>query len=216
MKTHSTAQYLKWFLFAAVMVGSFFVPMASQKAKAEGVARAGYTNGFNEQFSGNPSNWTIFSGSWLYGGGTVRGIGRTNDFGEIYFKQAAYSNFDYQVRMKRTGCATCSNTLTFRDTGTNAGYFGYSKDGYYYIGAKFGSSYPMWKNWTPSSAIVKGGYNTLRVVATGNTYVFLINNKTVSTMVKSGLSSGVVGVRHYSIVSGGNYLDVDWAVLARK
>ena len=213
MKTHSAAQYLKWFLFAAVMVGSFFVPMASQKAKAEGVARAGYANGFNEQFNGYPSNWTIFSGSWLYGGGTVRGIGRTNDSGEIYFKQAAYSNFDYQVRMKRTGCSNCSNQLTFRDSGTNAGFFGYSNNGYYFISAKFGSSYPFWKNWTRSSAIVNGGYNTLRVIATRNTYVFLINNKTVSTMVKSGLSSGVVGVRHFSFVPSGNYLDVDWAVL---
>ena len=216
MKTHSTTQYLKWFLYAAVMVSSIFVPMSAHKAKAEGVPRAGYANGFNEQFNGYPSNWTIFSGSWLYGGGTVRGIGRTNDFGEIYFKQAAYSNFDYQVRMKRTGCAGCINNVTFRDTGTNAGYFGYNNNGFYSIEAKIGSYYYKWRNWTPSSAIVKGGYNTLRVVAKGNSYVFLINNKTVSTMVKSGLSSGVVGVELYSVVSGGNYLDVDWAVLARR
>ena len=35
MKTHSTAQYLKWFLYAAMMVSSFLVPMSTKTAKAE-------------------------------------------------------------------------------------------------------------------------------------------------------------------------------------
>ena len=218
MKSHSTAQHIKWLLLAVVLVCSFFVPMSAKSAKsakAEGVARAWYANGFNEQFNSYSWNWT-FWGDWYFGSGIVRGYGQTNDFGEIYFDQAMYTNLDYQVRMRRTGCASCSNTLTFRDTGTNAGYFGYTNTGYYYIQAKIGSNYYNWKNWTPSSAIVRRGYNTLRVVTIGNLYVFLINNKPVSTMVKNGLTSGYVGVQHFSYEPGGNYLDVDWAVLVKR
>jgi hypothetical protein len=78
---HSTAQYVKWLLLAIVLVCSFFVPMESQKATAEGPARAGYLSTFNEQFSGYPSNWTVFRGRWTYGGGVVRGMGMAVNWG---------------------------------------------------------------------------------------------------------------------------------------
>jgi len=63
---------------------------------------------------------------------------------------------------------------------------------------------------------LKGGYNTLRIVAIGNTYDFLINNKLIVSHVITGLSSGNVGVSFYSNQITGNTLDVDWAVLNRR
>ena len=212
MKKHSTAQYLKVLLFTALIVCSFFVPMSAKTAKAEGVARAGSANVFNEQFTYYPRNWTVGNGSWAYGSGFLRGYGMYDDSGEIWYR-AGYTNFEYQVRMRRVGCSDCSNSIKFRDIGSKSGYFGYTNSGYFYVMARFGSDWKVWRDWTRSSAISRGGFNVLRVSTAGNNYWFYTNNRLVAYVLKSGLSSGVVGIEHYSQTPSGNFIDVDWAVL---
>jgi hypothetical protein len=216
MKQHSRVQHAKWLLIVLVLVCSFFVPMSAQTAKAEGEARAGYANGFNEQFTRGASNWLIGAGRWTYGGGFVNGYGMYDDFGELWFRQSAYRNFDYEVRMKRVGCRECGNSIKFRDTGQNSGYFGYTNTGYFYIAAGFGSVWQDWMDWTFTTAIRRGDFNVLRVVASGNNYSFYINKRLVAYGNMSGLSSGVVGIEHYSEFPGGNILMIDYAVLKRR
>jgi hypothetical protein len=213
MNQHSTIHYLKILLFTALVVCSFFVPMSAQTAKAEGDARAGNFSAFNEQFSGYPSNWTVFKGNWTYGGGVVRGLGKSYDWGEIYYRRSTYRNLDYQVRMRRVGCSNCANSIRFRDSGSFSGVFSYTNSGSYTIGKEVGTNWQSWINWQPTSAIYRGGWNTLRVKAVGDTYWFYINNRLVASGYKSGLNSGFVGIQHYSYTSAGNFLDVDWAVL---
>lgn len=213
MKQLCTVQHLKILLFTALIVCSFFVPMSSQTAKAEGVARAGYLSAFNEQFSSYPSNWNIFRGRWTYGGGVVRGLGTANGWGEIYYRRMTYRNLDYQVRMRRVGCHDCANSIRFRDSGVFSGAFSYTNSGSFTIGKEVGTSWQSWINWQATYAINRGGWNTLRVRAIGDTYWFYINNRLVASGYKSGLSSGFVGIQNYSDVARGNFLDVDWAVL---
>jgi hypothetical protein len=59
--------------------------MSAQTAKAEGVARASYVNGFNEQFTSGAANWAILSGVWTFGSGFLRGNGTKNGNSQVYF-----------------------------------------------------------------------------------------------------------------------------------
>ena len=216
MNEHNTAQQMKWLLFALVLVCSFYVPMSAQKAKAEGVARAGYESGFNEQFTTSASNWDIVNGKWTYDSGFLRGNGVKAGWSSVYFSKAFYTNIDYQVRMRRTGCPNCYNQIYVRGAGSKNVYFGYTNTGAYTIGACTESKCTTWKNVTNTTSIVQGGYNTLRMAAAGNLYKFYINNKLVYSVTKSGWSSGWVGIDFFSWVTAGNRLDVDWAVLNKK
>jgi hypothetical protein len=216
MNKHSTAQQWKWLLFAIVLVCSIYVPMSSKTAKAEGVARVGYTSGFNDQFTTSASNWGILSGKWTYGSGILRGNGVKNGYTNIFFSKAQYANFDYQVRMRRTGCPNCANTIYVRANGSKNVYFTYANTGSYTIGACTASSCTIWEDWTATTSIVQGGYNTLRIVAVGNLYKFYINNQLESFGTASGWTGGYVGIKFFSWVTAGNTLDVDWAILNKK
>jgi hypothetical protein len=70
------------------------------------------------------------------------------------------------------------------------------------------------QGWTASAAIVKGGWNTLKVVAVGSSLKFYINNVLVYSGVDSSLSTGMVGFSMYrDNTSTGNALYVDSASL---
>ncbi len=221
MKTHSTAQYLKWVLFVALIVCSFFVPMASEKAKAEGVGRAGYANGFNDQFTANNGNWGSWSGSsWSYKAGVIRGIGQKDKLSGLEFTKAQYANLEYQAKMKRIGCATCVNRLYIRSTAVGWIYYGYTNTGQFYVESCNSVSCTMWQSFKASNKIVKGGFNTLKVLAVNNSYKFYINNSMVYSRTVTGpltlIKTGYVGVGFYSTSAVGNSLDVDFAILVKK
>jgi hypothetical protein len=95
-------------------------------------------------------------------------------------------------------------------------YFGYDNTGWYRVYACSGGSCTTWKNWTATTAIIRGGYNVLRVVAIRDTYQFYINNKLMTQGRASGFTSGFVGITFFSWVTAGNYLDIDYAILGRK
>ena len=70
------------------------------------------------------------------------------------------------------------------------------------------------KGWTESPAIVKEGWNVLKVEAEGNTFRFYINGTKVWQGSKSGLATGRVGISMYTDTSStGNDFRVDWAKL---
>jgi hypothetical protein len=217
---HSTAQHIKWLLIAVVLVCSFFVPISAQKAKAEGVARASYVNGFNDQFTANNGNWASWSGSWSYKAGVVRGLGQKDKTSGIEFTKAQYSNFEYQVRMKRVGCATCTNELYIRSSTVGTIYYGYTNSGFFTIYSCNSVSCFTWQSFKASPKIIKGGFNTLKVLAINNNYQFYINNSLVSSGTVSGpltlMKKGYVGIDFYSASATGNSLDVEFAILVKK
>jgi hypothetical protein len=175
-----------------------------------------YPSGFNEQFTKSASNWSVSRGTWMYGGGILRGYGVKNGHPKIFFSKAQYANFDYMVRMRRTGCTNCANEIVFRASSTKAVYFGYNNYGYYSITACGSSGCTAWKRATATTAIIPGGFNVLRVVAVGDYYEFYINNKLMARGRAGGFTSGYVGIDFFSWVTAGNYLDVDYAILSRK
>jgi hypothetical protein len=213
---HSSKHVLVWLqrmIIIALVIA--FTQTAPVSATPQGLARD-YPAGFNEQFTSSASNWGISSGRWSYGGGLLRGNGVKNGFSKVMFSKATYANFDYMVKMRRTGCPNCSNTLVFRSTSRGALYFGYNNMGSYSIYACTTGGCTPWKKWTATTAIIQGGYNVLRVVTVGNTYQFYINNKLMTQGTGMGFSSGYVGMEFFSWVTAGNYLDIDYAILNKK
>lgn len=181
-----------------------------------------YLRGFTEQFTSSPVNWGVIKGRWTYGGGYIKGTPVTsNSWSNVYFKSGTYSTLDYMVKMRRTGCSTCSTGLAVRGGGSvyadgswsNGVFFVYSNNGYFAIFKKISGRTTMLKNWSPSSKIVNGGWNTIRVTAAGNTYKLYINNAFMAQVIDSSRTIGSVGIHMYSSTISGNAVQADWAFL---
>ena len=184
-------------------------------AQPKSVAK--FATGFNDQFSLFNTNWVATSGSWNISTGFLRGVATANkSFSQAYFAQAQYENQDFQVRMRRTGCGTCANGIFVRSTKDGTVRFKYTNSGEYAIEKCGASSCTFIEPFTPHFAVLKGGYNTLRVVAVGNRYDFLINNKLVASHVITGRSYGYAGVSFHNNLITGNTFDVDWAVMSNR
>ena len=202
------------FVLAMIVMSVALLP-ASAQANAV-VAPRDYPSGFNDQFTNSASNWGIIAGRWTYGGGVLRGNGIKNGWSKVVFSKSTYANFDYMVKMRRTGCSNCPNQIILRNTGNGAVYFGYDNTGWYRVYACSGGRCATWQDWTATTAIIPGGYNVLRVVAVRETYQFYINNRLVTQGRATGFTSGYVGITFFSWVTAGNYLDIDYAILTRK
>ena len=160
------------FLIVVILICSWFIPVFATSAKAAPSSPSGFANGFNEQFTNSASNWYIAQGTWSYGSGKIHGNGLDNDYSEVYFNRANYKNFDYQVKMKRIGCASCANYIYFRSTSTTSVVFRYTNSGYFRVDS-YDGSYGTWQDWKASSAIIKGGYIAHKFMS----FVFLSRQK---------------------------------------
>ena len=181
-----------------------------------------FLRGFAEQFTKAPVNWGYTSGRWTYGSGFVYGRSVTNNsWSGFVFTSATYPTLDYAVKMKRAGCVTCSVGVTVRGSGpvaadgtwANGVHFLYANNGYFLIYKTVSGRSTILKNWSPSSKIVNGGWNTIRVTAVRNTYKMYINNAFVAQVIDSSRTNGYVGMQMFSSTASGNLLTVDWAIL---
>jgi hypothetical protein len=176
---------------------------------------------FNSSFNGASSGWSSVTGSWsVYNSAYYRSAGLANT-GASAKRSGKYGDVTFEVRMKRSGtCTTCSNRLIIRGNpsslfSTNwwkpAYYFQYANDGSFSIYEATSSSATVaLKAWTAHSAIVKNGWNTLKVVAVGSSLKFYINGTLVWTVTDSTLRVGQVGFGFYRDASAGVLL-VNWA-----
>ncbi len=91
--------------------------------------------------------------------------------------------------------------------------FQYSNSGYFSVFeiTSTGAAIAL-KDWTSSTAIVKNGWNTLKVRAYGSSLKFYINDILVWSGSDPTLLSGQVGFGFYRDVTAGTLL-VDWAKL---
>lgn len=207
---------MRRFLILFVVASTLLFPVAAFPQ-----ARS-FLRGFTEQFTSNPVNWGVIKGRWTYGGGYIRGTPVTsNAWNNVFFRSGTYSTLDYSVKMRRTGCATCSTGVAVRGGGSvysdgswsNGVYFMYSNSGYFVIFKTVAGRSTILKNWSPSSRIVNGGWNTIRVTAVGNTYKMYINNMFMAQVVDPSRTTGSVGIHMYSSAVSGNSVQVDWALL---
>ena len=184
---------------------------------------ADVTGGFSSPFTSNAEGWMMHKGLWNLESSnyftTVGVAGKASSISHLN----DYSTLTYEVRMKRTGCTGCANVIIIRGNPVldsvgwwNTEYtLNYTNTGLFSVWRDYYGSYTPLKNWTSTTAIVKGGWNTLKVIADGPSLYFYINNVLVWTGSDSTYSSGRVGIGMYrNSSSTGNKLYVDWAQLS--
>lgn len=179
--------------------------------------------GFNSQFTSNAAGWSAVKGAWsILSPGYYRALGLVNYWSSIVHT-GNYPTLDFQARVKRLGCSTCSNRLMIRGKTTplSATYGWSSAYSFQYVNDKY---FSVWKNvngvsteiktWTYYASINPNGWNTLRVTAKNSTLKFYINGMLVWTGTDTSLTNGQVGIGMYrDAASTGNNFYVDWAKL---
>jgi hypothetical protein len=177
-------------------------------------------NGFDSQFTSNYDGWAKHRGKWkLRKTNYFVTTGKDNMFSSIGYNSQYYP-VEFEARMKRAGCTSCSNNIVIRGTGTKFTAAGDWKNSYTFQDTNNGN-YSVWKinkfaitalqGWTSSSAINKGGFNTLKVIAKGKNMQFFINGTLVWSGSDSDLKAGRVGIQMYRYLLDGDKLTVDWA-----
>jgi hypothetical protein len=179
--------------------------------------------GFSSTFNGSSAGWSPVYGAWSVGPAYYQTNGAAGVWSSA--KHASvYSDFTYQAKVKRAGCTTCSNGLVIRGKPTKLTSIKNWKASYLFLYTNSGS-FSVWresatgtetalKGWTASTAILKKNWNTLKVIASGSSLKFYINNKLVWSGSDSTFSSGQVGIMMYRDASStGNTLFADWAKL---
>lgn len=193
-----------------------------QGAFVDDVVVWGYDSGFSSNFNTKHTGWSVLRGNWKHASGkyyTTTGI--ANKWSSINQTGNHYT-FDYRVKMRRTGCTDCSNTIMA--TGTpktllangrwkSAYLFSYTNTGYYSVWKVNGKTETALKNWAYSGKIKKGGVNTLRVVDKGARLEFYINGTRVWYKNETSLTGTKVGIGMFGGGATGERLYVDSAVL---
>jgi len=184
--------------------------------------------GFSSNFNLNHSGWTALSGTWEHFNDTVFGTkGVPGELASIA-RIGKFADFTFEARMKRVGCTYCANRLVVRSridlpSGFDFApsfFFQYTiedpgKDGMFSVfKIKADGTAVAVQGWTPTVAVNKYGWNTLKVEAVGSYYHFYINGTIVWEGARSGLSTGRVGISMYTdMTSTGDDFRVDWARL---
>jgi hypothetical protein len=181
--------------------------------------------GFDSQFNGSINGWgtmgtvTMDVNSKYLSTGGVAGY-----WAQAYRKTGTFSNFEYTVLMKRLYDKHSANCVFVRmGTGLvksknywNPGYaFCYQGYGMYAIFKRSSTVETKIQGWTLTPAVIIMGWNTLKVVATGTSFKFYINDTFVKSFTDSFRSDGYVGVGMYDSGVARDQLRVDWATLTK-
>jgi hypothetical protein len=208
-------------LFAFMLGGSSASATheATAEFQADGV-RGGPA--FYSTFDGTSTGWSAVKGVWnIYLSNYYRSNGVFNAVGSAKHSWT-YDNFLYQVRMKRNGSGYLSNNITIRGNPNSLNASNYWKPSYIFQYRNDGD-FSVWeitstgtsialKNWTNSSKIVKNGWNTLAVRASGSSLKYYINGGLVWSGSDTSLTSGAVGFGFSRDELPGTLL-VNWARL---
>lgn len=161
---------------------------------------------FTNDFASSAGGWSAVSGTWalnLLGqyatGGVTNGWATAKNSGK-------FGDVTFQATMTRTGGpANLANRIVIRGNPAillggvwNPSYsFQYANNGSYSVYKTVGGVTTALAPWAASAAIVKGGANTLKVVAVGSSLKFYINGLLVWSGTDSSLQVGQVGVGYY-------------------
>ena len=182
-------------------------------------------SGFNSQFDGHAAGWVVHSGEWAVTGNYLFSFVLPQDRSSVSYNKS-FTNFDYQVMMRRLGIDSNANQIFVRGTPTplqddnrwyNGYAFQYTRKGTYSIYKYMpNGDRVQLQGWTGNPAINKGdSWNLLRVVANGSHFSFYINGTLVWQGTDNSFSSGRVGIGMYrgAPTEDQDALAVDWAVL---
>ncbi|MEI7848305.1 MAG: C1 family peptidase [Chloroflexota bacterium] len=177
-------------------------------------------NGFSSSFTNSSTGWVKGSGgSWVQTASSIYTTGAASKYSSLRYNQS-FSNFTYQARMMRVSSGTSASGMVVRGTPTfgadynwASGYqFMYNQQGNFAVYRRVSGVTTVLKTWTPSSAILKNGWNTLKVVADGNYLRYYINNVLVWSGTDTVLKTGQVGLWMVRGTTAEKF-DVDWATL---
>ena len=179
------------------------------------------STGFSSSFTSNANNWKVVRGNWfLNGDGIYKSAGKINRISSILYRYN-YPALDYEVRLKRArGSPALPNRIHFYTQPSpldsagqwmNGYLFQYTNAGYFSVWEMTeGDATPL-QVWTPSDAIQRYGWNTLKVVARGGNMAFYINDTLVFTGYDDTHTSGRVGISFWRGDDALAPLRVDWA-----
>lgn len=178
-------------------------------------------NNFNSTFNSSSSGWSPIRGSWtLASSAYYQSNGLAND-GASAAQNSKFGDVTFEVRMKRTGtCTSCANRIIIRGNPASlfatswwkpSYYFQYNNAGEFSVyEATSASTTVALQPWTSSAAIVRNGWNTLKVIAVGSSLKFYINGTLVWSGSDTTLKVGQLGFGFYRDSASGA-LQVDWA-----
>jgi Zn-dependent metalloprotease len=173
---------------------------------------------FSADFNGSAPGWSNVVGQWQVDANYLYTQG-SDDLPVSIAYAANFTSFDLQATMRRTGNDDSGNGVLVRgmtnpltDNNWYQGYlFEYARNGQFSVWRLDHGVRVSLLPWTYSAAINTGtSWNTLRVVAGGNTFKFYINNYLVWTGVDNTYSMGQIGFRMYKPSGSlGDLLEVD-------
>jgi hypothetical protein len=182
-------------------------------------------SGFSSQFNGSSSGWVKRPGAaWNAGSTTYYTLGTADKVSSVSYNKTL-GNFTYQARMKRITKDTywggqaglvvrgSPSFDSVNDWRTSYEFIYSSYFGDFTIWRGLNGTWTALKGWTMSPAIVKNGWNTLKVVANGSGLQFYINGNLVWLGSDSKIASGQVGLWTWGGGSSAERFDVDWATL---
>lgn len=186
--------------------------------------------GFNSQFNGNSTGWVQRPGGvWKVNSAAYYTVGVDDTWSSVSYDKV-FTDFTYQVRLKRIDsggelAGRWSSGLVIRGTPSfnasnewdTAYEFLYANNGTYVVRKmELGVPHDL-RPFSPTPAIVKNGWNILKVTLAGNSINCYINGSLVwsgSDSFGAPISSGLVGITMYrSSNSTNNNLSIDWATL---
>lgn len=183
--------------------------------------------GFDSQFNGTTDGWVKKAGGeWFIKDNKFYATrGKAGIWSSAYYKEATYEDFVYTARVKRrtgTGINCMAVRMGAKTDATTklwypGYYFCYWDDGTYGIdkcdpSVTCSSIQPS----TPTEAVVKNGWNVLKVAANGTSFKFYINSTLVKSFFDSMRSSGYVGFMMVRETTDPTLFMMDWAKLTVK
>ncbi len=157
-------------------------------------------------FNGSRSGWYDVRGTFSTTASYLYSTGAPNT-GTSVRAGGTYGDFQFEARMYRTGlCVTCANRVLIRGLALNqsTGWWHpsymvqWTNDGMYsvYFVNSAGASSALIP-WRATSAIVKNGWNVIKVRAVNGWLRVFINNVYVGAVYNTSLITGSVGLGFY-------------------
>jgi peptidyl-Asp metalloendopeptidase len=202
-----------------------YVVLNTTAATVANFRKQAVSNNFSSNFNSSATGWVPVFGKWPLAQSAFYTTTGIADVLSSTKHVGKYGDLTFTVRMRSIGpCTGCANVIIIRgnplslssDKVWKSAYiFEYNNSGVFSVWRQSGSGGTPLKAWTSSPVIVKGGWNTVKVVAVGNLLRFFINAKLVWSGFNSAYTTGQVGVGMYrSSGSIAERLFVDSATLS--
>ncbi len=159
---------------------------------------------FFENFDDNVADYWIDDGTgrWRATGSQYRMYGNgLNKYAKTYYSIGPYANFTLELYLYDLAGNLNDRAILFRSTDTsfrNCYSFDIAVPGYYSVWKAVNENWYPIKGWTYHSAVRgAGNWNILKIVCSGSTMTFYINNTNVFSFSDASYSSGYFGMEFY-------------------